>query len=92
MDQLLTLPGVARKTANVVLGNAFQITSGIVVDTHVSRVSQRLGLTKETTRKKLNKDLIKLVPKRMDFVQPPADSCMAAMYAKRPNPIVPIAC
>src|SRR5437868_6531454 len=45
MDELLTLPGVARKTANVVLGNAFGIASGVVVDTHVARLSQRLGLT-----------------------------------------------
>ncbi len=64
MDQLLTLPGVARKTANVVLGNAYDITSGIVVDTHVSRVSQRLGLTKETQPEKIEKDLMKLVPKK----------------------------
>jgi endonuclease III len=63
MDQLLTLPGVARKTANVVLGNAYNVTSGIVVDTHVSRVGQRLGLTKETQPEKIEKDLMKLVPK-----------------------------
>ena len=62
MDQLLTLPGVARKTANVVLGNAFHITSGVVVDTHVSRVSQRLGLTKATQAEKIEQDLMKLVP------------------------------
>jgi endonuclease-3 len=64
MDQLLTLPGVARKTANVVLGNAYNITSGIVVDTHVSRVSQRLGLTKQTQPEKIEQDLMKLVPKK----------------------------
>lgn len=64
MEQLLTLHGVARKTANVVLGNAFHITSGIVVDTHVSRVSQRLALTKEKTPKKIEQDLMKLVPKK----------------------------
>lgn len=64
MDELLTLPGVARKTANVVLGNAFHLTSGVVVDTHVSRVSQRLGLTKETTAEKIEQDLMKLVPKK----------------------------
>jgi endonuclease-3 len=64
MDQLLSLPGVARKTANVVLGNAFEITSGVVVDTHVSRVSQRLGLTKETNPEKIEQDLMKLVPKK----------------------------
>ena len=64
MDQLLTLPGVARKTANVVLGNAFHITSGIVVDTHVSRVSQRLALTKATQPEKIEQDLMKLVPRK----------------------------
>jgi endonuclease III len=64
MDELLTLNGVARKTANVVLGNAFGIASGVVVDTHVSRLSQRLGLTPETTPEKIEKDLAELVPKK----------------------------
>ncbi len=64
MNKLLTLNGVARKTANVVLGNAFGIASGVVVDTHVSRLSQRLGLTAETTPEKIEKDLIDLVPKK----------------------------
>jgi endonuclease-3 len=64
MDELLSLPGVARKTANVVLGNAFGIASGIVVDTHVSRLSQRLGLTKNEPPEKIEKDLIALVPKK----------------------------
>jgi len=64
MEELLTLDGVARKTANVVLGNAFGIASGIVVDTHVSRVSQRLGLTGETTPEKIEKNLQELVPKK----------------------------
>jgi endonuclease-3 len=64
MDQLLTLPGVARKTANVVMGNAFEITSGVVVDTHVSRVSQRLGLTKQTSPEKIEQDLMKLLPRK----------------------------
>ncbi len=64
MEKLLTLPGVARKTANVVLGNAFRITSGVVVDTHVSRVSQRLGLTKETHPEKIEQALMKLIPKK----------------------------
>ena len=63
MDEILTLGGVARKTANVVLGNAFGIASGVVVDTHVSRLSQRLGLTKQKTPVKIEKDLEKLVPK-----------------------------
>ncbi|MFV0387670.1 MAG: endonuclease III [Pyrinomonadaceae bacterium] len=64
MDDLLKLPGVARKTANVVLGNAFSIASGIVVDTHVKRVSNRLGLTKEKDPVKIEKDLVKLIPKK----------------------------
>lgn len=63
MEELLTLGGVARKTANVVMGNAFGIASGVVVDTHVSRLSQRLGLTKQTTPEKIELDLQKLVPK-----------------------------
>ena len=62
MDQLLRLPGVARKTANVVLGNAYQINVGVVVDTHVSRLSQRLGLTRQSTPPKIELDLIKLYP------------------------------
>jgi endonuclease-3 len=62
MPEILSLAGVARKTANVVLGNAFGIASGVVVDTHVSRLSQRLGLTKEKTPEKIERDLQKLVP------------------------------
>jgi len=62
MDELLTLPGVARKTANVVLGTAFGITSGIVVDTHVQRLSGRLDLTKNTDPKKIEQDLMKIIP------------------------------
>ena len=64
MDELLTLGGVARKTANVVLGNAFGIASGVVVDTHVSRLTQRLGLTKNTSPEKIEKDLTQIVPKK----------------------------
>lgn len=64
MDEILTLGGVARKTANVVLGNAFGIASGVVVDTHVSRLSQRLGLTEQTTPEKIERDLEQIVPKR----------------------------
>lgn len=70
MDQLLTLGGVARKTANVVLGNAFGIASGVVVDTHVGRLSQRLGLTSEKTAEKIERDLAELVPKK-DWVMFP---------------------
>jgi endonuclease-3 len=64
MDQLLELPGVARKTANVVLGNAFGIAAGVVVDTHVMRLSRRLGLTTNKTAEKIEQDLIELVPKK----------------------------
>lgn len=64
MDEMLTLGGVARKTANVVLGNAFGIASGVVVDTHVSRLSQRLGLTENATPEKIEEDLMRLVPKK----------------------------
>jgi endonuclease-3 len=62
MDELRTLPGVGRKTANVVLGNAFGKNEGIVVDTHVARLSQRLGLTKQKDPNKIEGDLMKLVP------------------------------
>jgi len=62
MDELLTLPGVARKTANVVLGTAFGIASGVVVDTHVQRLSGRLDLTQHTDPKKIEQDLIKIIP------------------------------
>ena len=70
MDELLTLGGVARKTANVVLGNAFGIASGVVVDTHVSRLSQRLGLTTNKTPEKIERDLAELIPKK-DWVMFP---------------------
>ncbi len=60
MEELLTLPGVARKTSNVVLGNAYGKNIGVVVDTHVSRLSQRMGLTKQKTPEKIELDLMKL--------------------------------
>jgi len=63
MEEILQLPGVARKTANVVLGTAFGIASGIVVDTHVMRLSQRMGLTRETTPEKIESDLMAAVPR-----------------------------
>lgn len=63
MEALVALKGVGRKTANVVLGNAFQIASGVVVDTHVTRLSNRLGLTKNKDAVKIEKDLNQLVPK-----------------------------
>jgi endonuclease-3 len=63
MEELLKLPGVARKTANVVLGNAFGIASGVVVDTHVSRLAERLGLSAQKAPEKIEQDLTALVPK-----------------------------
>ena len=63
LESLAALPGVGRKTANVVLGNAFSKNEGIVVDTHVSRLSQRLGLTKFTDPIRIEQDLIKLCPR-----------------------------
>jgi endonuclease III len=62
MEELLTLAGVARKTSNVVLGNAYGKNVGVVVDTHVSRLSQRMGLTKQKTPEKIELDLMKLFP------------------------------
>jgi endonuclease-3 len=63
MAELRVLPGVGRKTANVVLGNAFGIDEGIVVDTHVGRLSRRLGLTEEEDPEKIERDLMELVPR-----------------------------
>lgn len=62
MNSLISLPGVGRKTANVVLGNAFGVASGIAVDTHVKRVSMLLGLSKNSTPEKIEKDLLDIVP------------------------------
>jgi endonuclease-3 len=62
MEVLLTLPGVARKTANVVLGTGFGVASGVVVDTHVQRLSARLDLTRNTDPKKIEQDLIQVIP------------------------------
>lgn len=63
MDEILTLPGVARKTGNVVLGTAYGIPSGIVVDTHVQRIANRLDLTRNEDPKKIEQDLMQLIPK-----------------------------
>ena len=63
MDELTALAGVGRKTANVVLGNAFGINVGVVVDTHVQRLASRLGLTRETTPEKIERDMMKLIPR-----------------------------
>lgn len=65
MEELLELPGVARKTANIVLSNVFGIVEGIAVDTHVRRLSERLGLTQNKNQDKVEQDLMKIVPKEM---------------------------
>ncbi len=62
MEELLTVPGAARKTANVVLGTAYEIASGVVVDTHVQRITQRLDLTRNTEPVKIERDLMKIIP------------------------------
>ncbi len=64
MEQMLTLPGVARKTANVVLSNAYGVQAGIAVDTHVKRIGFRLGLTRQTNPDKVEQDLLKLFPQQ----------------------------
>ena len=63
MEELLTLPGVGRKSANVILLEVFGIAEGIAVDTHVKRLSGRIGFSKETTPEKIEKDLVKIFPK-----------------------------
>ena len=62
IDDMLTIPGAARKTANVVLGTAYGIASGVVVDTHVQRITQRLDITKQKDPVKIEKDLMKVIP------------------------------
>jgi endonuclease III len=87
MEELLTLPGVARKTANVVLGTAYGIASGVVVDTHVFRISQRLDLTKQKTPEKIEQDLVKIVPKGqwIDFSHEIIFHGRRCCTARRPN-------
>jgi len=63
LEELTALPGVGRKTANVILGNAFGVAEGVVVDTHVKRLSQRLGLSRENTAEKIERDLMKIFPR-----------------------------
>ncbi len=67
MPAMLEIPGVARKTANVVLGNAYGVVEGIAVDTHVKRLSKLLGLTSETNPIKIEKDLMKIIPRKEWF-------------------------
>lgn len=67
MEEILTIPGVARKTANVVLGNAYGVVEGIAVDTHVRRLSKLLGLTEHTDPVKIERDLMQILPKKEWF-------------------------
>ncbi|MHB8862278.1 MAG: endonuclease III [Pirellulaceae bacterium] len=69
LDRLVELPGVGRKTANVVMGTVFRQATGVVVDTHVMRISRRLGMTRETTPEKIERDLMDVLPKKewIDF-------------------------
>ena len=87
IEQLLELPGVARKTANVVMGNAFGIASGVVVDTHVTRLSRRLGLTKEKQPDKIEKDLMDLVPKKDWVIFPHLMISHGRKICKARNPL-----
>lgn len=87
IEQLLELPGVARKTANVVMGNAFGIASGVVVDTHVTRLSRRLGLTKEKQPEKIEKDLMELVPKKDWVIFPHLLIAHGRKVCKARNPL-----
>ncbi len=87
MAALTALPGVARKTANLVLGTAFGIASGIAVDTHVQRVSRRLGLTAENQPDKIEADLVKLIPKAqwIDFTRRMIWHGRRMCHARKPN-------
>jgi endonuclease-3 len=86
MDELTSLPGVGRKTANVVLGVGFGIAKGVVVDTHVKRLSARLGLTKEEDPEKVEQDLLPLLPpeRRVHFTHLMIDHGRAVCTARRP--------
>ena len=87
IEELLELPGVARKTANVVMGNAFGISSGVVVDTHVTRLSHRLGLSAEKTAEKIEHDLIALVPKKDWIIFPHLLIAHGRAICKARNPL-----
>jgi endonuclease-3 len=86
MDDLLELPGVARKTANIVLGNSFGVVEGIAVDTHVRRLSQRLGFTTFEDPDKIEQDLMTLIPKKQwfSFTYKLIEHGRAVCKAKRP--------
>lgn len=87
MESLLTLPGVARKTANIVLSSAYNKAEGIAVDTHVKRLSQRLGLSKEKNPDKIEQDLLALTPKKdwLDFNYMLVNHGRKTCQARKPN-------
>jgi len=87
MPELLRIPGVARKTANVVLGTWFKIADGIVVDTHVLRIAQRLALTRESTPEKVERDLMQIIPQSqwIDFTHRIIAHGRALCVARRPH-------
>src|SRR6202011_3802329 len=87
MEEILTLPGVARKTGNVVLGTAFGIAVGVVVDTHVMRLSRRLDLTKQEDPKKIEQDLMSILPKEkwIQFSHQLIWHGRRVCYARKPN-------
>jgi len=87
MEELLTVPGAARKTANVVIGGYFRIPAGVVVDTHVQRISQRLDLTKQTNPVKIEQDLMKIIPKQnwIDFPLQIIYHGRALCFARKPR-------
>jgi endonuclease-3 len=87
MEDLITLPGVARKTANIVLGNAYGIVEGIAVDTHVRRVGERLGFTPQRDPNKIEQDLMRLIPRRrwFGFSYVLIDHGRAICQAKKPR-------
>ena len=87
MEELLELPGVARKTANVVLGNAFDVKAGVVVDTHVTRLSHRLDLSQQKTAEKIEQDLIPIVPKRDWVIFPHLMIAHGRKICKARNPL-----
>jgi endonuclease III len=87
MDELLELPGVARKTANVVLGNAFGVKAGVVVDTHVTRLSHRLALSEQKTAEKIEQDLIAIVPKKDWVIFPHLFIAHGRKICKARNPL-----
>jgi endonuclease-3 len=87
MEDLITLPGVARKTANIVLGNSYGVVEGIAVDTHVRRLAERLGFSAEKDPDKIERDLMRLVPKKrwFDFTYVIIDHGRAICVARKPR-------